>query len=203
MELFTDDFVKAVKLSVELPNNMDGDSRLKVIEKLIALVRFGFKLPKVAYQYGLQDWLYEGEGQYLCFNTDTITIEESNINIREVSFTDFLDKFTLQMLIGNEHCLAICGNRGFYQLISQTRPSELTSFMLCNSYGNITIPTRITSKYNVYLKNNRKIGIKSIKSIPELIRKKPWFIELFPEEKPKNNIVSYNPEDDILTLETE
>lgn len=203
MELFTDDFVKAVKLSVKLPEEIDGEIRIKVIKKLIALIRFGFKLPEVAYQYGLQDWLFDGEGQYLYFNNDNITIEEDNINMREVSFTDFLNNFTLQMLIGNTHCLAICGNRGFYQLVSQPHPSVLTFFMLSNSYGNRTIPTYITSKYNMYLKNNRKIGIKSIKSIPELIRKKPWFIELFPEEEPKNNIVNYNPEEDILTLETE
>lgn len=203
MELFTDDFVRSVQLSVKLPDEIDEESRVKVAKKLITLIHFGFKLPNVVYQYGLNDWLWDGVGQYLCFNTDSITIEDDNNNIREVSFTDFLDKFTLQMLIGNTHCLAICGNRGFYQLVSQPHPSELTFFMLSNSYGNRTIPTYITSKHNMYLKNNRKIGIKDIKSIPELIRKKPWFIELFPEEKPKNNIVTYNPEDDILTLETE
>lgn len=203
MELFTDDFVRSVKLSVMIPEDMDEESTVRVVKKLIRLIDFGFRLPDVAYQYGLHDWLFAGEGQYLCFNTDSITIEDDNNNIREVSFTDFLDKFTLQMLIGNNHCLAICGNRGFYQLISQPHPSNLTYFILYNAYGNISLFVYISSKYSHHLKNNRKIGIKDIKSIPEFIKKKPWFIELFPEEKPEKNIVTYNPEDDILTLETE
>lgn len=203
MELFTDDFVRSVKLSVMIPEDMDEESTVRVVKKLIRLIDFGFRLPDVAYQYGLHDWLFAGEGQYLCFNTDSITIEDDNNNIREVSFTDFLDKFTLQMLIGNNHCLAICGNRGFYQLISQPRPSNLTYFILYNAYGNTSLFAYISSKYSPHLKNNRKIGIKDIKSIPEFIKKKPWFIELFPEEKPEKNIVTYNPEDDILTLETE
>ena len=203
MELFTDDFVRNVKLSVKLPDEIDEESRVKVTKKLIRLIDFGFRLPDVVYQYGLNDWLWDGVGQYLCFNTDSITIEDDNNNIREINFTDFLDKFTLQMLIGNTHCLAIQGNRGFYQLLSQPRPSELTYFNLYSFYGNLSTSAYISSKNCIYLKHNRKIGIKDIKFIPELIKKKLWFTELFPEEKPKNNIVTYNPEDDILTLETE
>lgn len=203
MELFTDDFVKTVKLSVKLPDEIDEESRVKVAKKLITLIHFGFKLPNVVYQYGLNDWLWDGVGQYLCFNTDSITIEDDNNNIREISFTDFLDKFTLQTLIGNKYCLAIRGNRGFYQLLSQPYPSVLIYFDFYDYCGHKSTSAYINNKNCIYLKNNRKIGIKDIKSIPELIRKKPWFIELFPEEKPKNNIVTYNPEDDILTLETE
>lgn len=203
MELFTDDFVRSVKLSVKLPDEIDEESTVKVVKKLIRLIDFGFRLPDVAYQYGLHDWLFAGEGQYLCFNTDSITIEDDNNNIREVNFTDFLDKFTLQMLIGNTHCLAIRGNRGFYQLLSQPHPSALTYFNLYSYYGNMSTSAYINSRKSIYLKHNRKIGIKDIKSIPEVVKRKEWYTKLFPEEKPKNNIVSYNPEDDILTLETE
>ena len=203
MELFTDDFVRSVKLSVKLPDEIDEESRVKVTKKLTTLIHFGFKFPNVVYEYGLNDWLWHGVGQYLCFNTDSITIEDDNNNIREVSFTDFLDKFTLQMLIGNTHCLAICGNRGFYQLISQPYPPALIYFNLYNHYGNKSTSAYINSKNCIYLQNNRKIGIKDIKSIQEFIKKKPWFTELFPEEKPEKNIVTYNPEEDILTLETE
>lgn len=203
MELFTDDFVRAVKLAVELPEEMNEEQRGEIVYKLTTLAHYGFHLPDVVYRYGLQDWIFNAQGQFLCFNNSAISVEEEDFGLRKADFLDFLNNFTFQMLIGYNHCLAIQGNKGFYRLIYQNNPDALTKFFVCNEWGFSITHTYITNKYNMYLKHNRKIGIINLHNLPERIRKNQWFINVFKLEKAKENIITYNPEDDILTLETE
>lgn len=204
MELFTDDFVRAVKLAVELPKEMNEEKRDKVVYKLTTLAHYGFHLPDAVYRYGLQDWIFDAQGQFLCFNKGIISVEEEeNFGLRIVDFLDFLNDFTFQMLVGYNYCLAIQGNKGFYRLIYQDDPNELTKFFVCSEWGLSITFSYITNKYNMYLKHNRKIGIINLHNLPERIRKNQWFINVFKLEKAKENIITYNPEDDILTLETE
>lgn len=203
MELFTDEFVRAVKLAVELPENLNEEARGEVIYKLTTLAHYGFHPPDIAYRYGLQDWIFNAQGEFLCFNNSAISVEEEDFGLRKVNFLDFLNDFTFQMLIGYNHCLAIQGNKGFYRLIYQDNPNALTKFFVCDEWGFSITHTYITNKYNMYLKHNRKIGIINLNNLPERIRRNQWFINVFKLEKAKENIITYNPEDDILTLETE
>lgn len=203
MELFTDDFVRAVKLAVELPEEMNEEQRGEIVYKLTTLAHYGFHLPDIVYRYGLQDWIFNAQGQFLCFNNSAISVQEEDFGLRKVNFLDFLNNFTFQMLIGYNHCLAIQGNKGFYRLMYQDNPNALTKFFVCNEWGLSITHTHITNKYNMYLKHNRKIGIINLHNLPEGIRKNQWFINVFKLEKAKENIITYNPEDDILTLETE
>lgn len=203
MELFTDDFVRAVKLAVELPEEMNEEQRGEIVYKLTTLAHYGFHFPDVVYHYGLHDWIFDAQGQFLCFNKDIISVQEEDLGLRKVNFLDFLNNFTFQMLIGYNHCLAIQGNKGFYRLIYQNDPNALTKFFVCDEWGFSITHTYITNKYNMYLKHNRKIGIINLHNLPEGIRNNQWFINVFKLEKAKENIITYNPEDDILTLETE
>lgn len=203
MELFTDEFVKAVKLAVELPEELNEEERGKIVYKLTTLAHYGFHFPDTVYYYGLHDWVFDAQGQFLCFNNSVITVEEEVFGLRKVNFLDFLNNFNIQMLVGYNHCLAIQGNRGFYQVIYQSNPDGLTRFAICNEWGSPIELTYITNKHNKYLKNSRKIGIIHLNNLPERVKKQQWFIDAFKLEKAKQNIITYNPEDDILTLETE